>query len=148
MNAAVASGVRGNRSLLSSQTGNGSSNLPPFLLLQPSTSWDYHAVCHFLHHYTLIATEDTPSHLGFLPELLSSNPNCQYLYSAILAAGSAGLANMANAPPINTNAGYHYGRALKQISAAIQDPHKASPNTLLSSIILLQHYEVFDPVFV
>lgn len=115
----------------------------PRLLTQPSEKWDAKATSHFLHNYSLAPTRDSPGYLGFLPDLLgSSSSDIGYLESAVLAAGSASLANITGLTHLERTAEKHYGETLRSLSAALEDPTKAGSDAALTCIIVLQIYEV------
>ncbi|KAI0876920.1 hypothetical protein GGS24DRAFT_449443 [Hypoxylon argillaceum] len=114
----------------------------PRLLTQPSEKWDAKATSHFLHNYSLAPTRDSPGYLGFLPDLLgSSSSDIGYLESAVLAAGSASLANITGLTHLERTAEKHYGETLRSPSAALEDPTKAGSDAALTCIIVLQIYE-------
>ena len=111
-------------------------------LLQPSRDWDANATSHFLYHYTLEATNDLPSHLGFLPELLSKTSKNSHLQSAILAAGYASLANLTSISHIRVTSARHYTRALGEISTGLMNNNETGSDALLASIVIIQICEV------
>ncbi|KAI1297082.1 hypothetical protein F5Y03DRAFT_370005 [Xylaria venustula] len=115
--------------------------LAPRLLTQPSELWDTKAVSHFLHNYAFAPTKDSPGYLGFLPDLLGKNPSTRYLKSAVLAAGSASLANMTGLDYLERAAKKYYGETLLFISGAMKDPLEASSDATLTAIVVLQIYE-------
>ncbi|KAI0513040.1 hypothetical protein F5B22DRAFT_637411 [Xylaria bambusicola] len=114
----------------------------PQLLAQPSEAWDTRAISHFLYHYTSSATKDSSGYLGFLSDLLSNSPSVPYLKSAVLAAGSASLANITGLVYLQITAEKHYGETLRCISSALKNPLEASSDATLVAIIILQMYEV------
>ncbi|KAI0975441.1 hypothetical protein F4678DRAFT_420282 [Xylaria arbuscula] len=122
----------------------GGIELTPFasrLLIQPSESWDSKAISHFLHNYAFAPTRDNPGYLGFLPDLLGKSPRTWYLESAVLAAGSASLANITGLEYLERTAKKYYGETLLSISGALKDPLGASSDAALSAILVIQMYE-------
>jgi hypothetical protein len=118
-------------------------SVTPRLLTQPSEKWDAKAISHFLHNYSLAPTKDTPGCLGFLPDLLGDHSSrIGYLESAVLAAGSASLANITGLAHLEQTAQKHYGETLRSLSAVLENPIEASSDAALTCILVLQVYEV------
>ncbi len=149
MNAGLASKVKA--SCLSTHTdiatpdhvgGIASASFTPRLLTQPSEMWDTRAIAYFLHNYSSPPTKDGPGYLGFLPDLLGNNSSARYVESAVLAAGSASLANITGLAYLERTAEKYYGETLRSISAALKDPFEASSDATLTAIVVLQMYEV------
>ncbi|KAI0903696.1 hypothetical protein F4823DRAFT_617621 [Ustulina deusta] len=148
MNAGLASKVKA--SCLSTHTdiatldhvgGIASASFTPRLLTQPSEMWDTRAIAYFLHNYSSPPTKDGPGYLGFLPDLLGNNSSARYVESAVLAAGSASLANITGLAYLERTAEKYYGETLRSISAALKDPFEASSDATLTAIVVLQMYE-------
>ncbi|KAK5630571.1 hypothetical protein RRF57_006286 [Xylaria bambusicola] len=114
----------------------------PQLLAQPSEAWDTRAISHFLYHYTSSATKDSSGYLGFLSDLLSNSPSVPYLETAVLAAGSASLANITGLVYLQQAAEKYYGETLRCVSSALKNPLEAISDAALAAIIVLQMYEV------
>ncbi|KAI0426028.1 hypothetical protein F5Y09DRAFT_320223 [Xylaria sp. FL1042] len=119
----------------------GSSSFTPRLLTQPSETWDNRAISHFLHNYSFAPTKESPGYLGFLPDLLDNTSSASHLKSAVLAAGSASLANITGLGYLERTAKRHYGKTLRSISRALTDPLEASSDAALTAIVVLQMYE-------
>ncbi|KAI1279458.1 hypothetical protein F5Y07DRAFT_43785 [Xylaria sp. FL0933] len=113
----------------------------PLLLTQPSETWHDRAISYFLHNYSFAPTRDNSGYLGFLPDLLDSNSSAPYLKSAVLAAGSASLANITGFGYLERTAEKQYGETLRSISRVLQDPFEASSDAALTTIVVLQMYE-------
>ncbi|KAI1131827.1 hypothetical protein F5Y10DRAFT_232635 [Nemania abortiva] len=126
-------------------TSNHASPVVPFaprLLTQPSEKWDAKAISHFLYNYSCAPTRDSPGYLGFLPDLLANGSAATgYLESAVLAAGSASLANISGLAHLERTAERHYGETLRLLSAALENQAEASSDATLTCIIVLQIYE-------
>lgn len=114
----------------------------PRALSQSSGEWDAKAISYFLHNYSFAPVKDSPGHLGSLPDLLGSSANgAGHLQSAVLAAGSASLANITGLTRLGRTAEKYYGETLRSLSATLQDPVEASSDATLATIIVLQKYE-------
>ncbi|KAI1114500.1 hypothetical protein F5Y14DRAFT_414457 [Nemania sp. NC0429] len=114
----------------------------PRALSQSSGEWDAKAISFFLHNHSFAPTKDGPGHLGSLPDLLGSRVNGKgYLESAVLAAGSATLANITGLTHLGRIAERYYGETLRSLSATLGDPVEASSDVTLATIIVLQKYE-------
>ncbi|KAJ8128076.1 hypothetical protein O1611_g5560 [Lasiodiplodia mahajangana] len=119
----------------------------PRLLIQPSEKWNTRALSHFLHNYSCAPTRDSPGYLGFLPDLLrNGSSRAGYLESAVLAAGSASLANISGLTHLERTAEKHYGETLRSLSVALKSPAEASSDSALTCIIVLQTYEAITGI--
>lgn len=112
------------------------------VLVQPSLDWEEQARLHFIHHYVVPPAAYRRGYLEFLPELLEQHPDHLALQHAFKAASMAQLANMENLAEVSSRAQSHYGLALRETARAMESPDTASTDCGLTSIILLQKYEV------
>ncbi|RYC65089.1 hypothetical protein CHU98_g1129 [Xylaria longipes] len=117
----------------------------PRLLTQPAERWEMKAIAHFLYNYSLAPTKDSPGYLAFLPDLLCKDPSSRYLESGVLAAGYASLANVTGLSHLERSAEEHYRETLQSISILLRNPAEASSDAALTTIVLLQIYEVGYP---
>lgn len=86
------------------------------------------------------ASLQTYSHV--MPTVYRQNSSFNALPNIIEAIGLAGVSNVKQAPQLMAAAGMKYTRALRAITASIQDPKEASTDQTLITIMLLGLFEV------
>jgi hypothetical protein len=116
------------------------SSVTPSLSPQPSTDWGQYAVNRFLENFVEPPSTAGPGYLEFLPDLVSTGSDS--LQESLLAAAVSNLANISCMRQLEVKSRVHYGRALRALRIAMDNPNTATADDTLASILLLQKYEV------
>lgn len=111
-------------------------------LVRPSTDQQQRALMLFFHNYVLPPGTSRRGHLEFLPDMYQGNPQHMALKHALTAVSMAHLANVSNQPDLALQAQSLYGLGLRSVADAMSNPNFANDDCGLTSIVLLQKYEV------
>lgn len=113
-----------------------------------STPIDQQAPCFFMANYVLAPMSGAGSPRGyfdFLVPLMKDEPADSQLIIAFTAVAMASLANRPNSKgrkELKYLAVTQYGKALKAINLALQDPTRQKTDQTLAAILMLGFYEV------
>jgi len=124
---------------------------PALMLQQPSliVSFDELSINSFVHDWTLSPSLDGESEIGymeFLPAMFPTVPSNTDFSFALRAAAYASYGNQHNIPGMLRKSREYYGQALNALQKSIEMPVRATKDTTMASIILLQVFEVFVPL--
>lgn len=109
--------------------------------LSAISNWREDAVAYFFSNYS-IASEIVTNTTAILPGLCSSSHAGSCLKNALCAAAFANQANHLHLDWMAIEAHGAYGRALKSLAVALEDPVEALKDTTLATTYILSLYEV------
>jgi hypothetical protein len=99
------------------------------------------ATSFFIHQYVFKGQASLRGNHEYLPALLQEDGGGT-LGTIIAAAGLAGLANAGNATTWRSEAYSLYGRAIRQLKIALDDPVQVKADQTLAAIMLMGTFEV------
>ena len=100
------------------------------------------ATCYFFYNFVSQDPASLQTYSHVMPTVYRQNSSFNALPNIIEAIGLAGVSNVKQAPQLMAAAGMKYARALRAITASIQDPKEASTDQTLITIMLLGLFEV------
>lgn len=116
--------------------------IPRVLVL---TDWREDAITRFFHDY--VVESDVVPHTTTALKTLYRNVNTSScLKDAVSAASFASQANQLHLPFMATKANKLYGRALRSLTKALEDPVESLEDAILATPYLLGWYEVRCPL--
>ena len=109
-----------------------------------ASDWHGQAVCMFLHDYVIQAS---PSDIQFgflqsLPDLCSKEDNTSVVQEAVSAVALMSLAHRSSMDHLVVQARQRYGKALKLIALALNDPEELKKDSTLAAVLCASCYEV------
>jgi hypothetical protein len=107
-------------------------------------NWEDAAMGYFLHHHVLPGDHLMSGHFEWLPEMIGRPSNPAHLTNVLKAVSFSSLGNITSITYLTSHAHQYYITALHQVSAALSDPVQAKSDELLTTICLLQKYEVIS----
>lgn len=100
------------------------------------------ATYYFFHNFVSQDPASLQAYSHVLPVVYRQNSSFNALPKIIEAIGLAGISNVKQAPELMVAAGQKYARALRAITASIQDSKEASTDQTLITVMLLGLFEV------
>ena len=100
------------------------------------------ATCYFFYNFVSQDPSSLQTYSHVMPTVYRQSSSFNALPNIIEAIGLAGVSNVKQAPQLMAAAGVKYARALRAITASIQDSKEASTDQTLITVMLLGLFEV------
>lgn len=109
-----------------------------------SKDWEEAAISFYLSEFVIYPEENSqqPGYLEFLPDLLNEQPEATHLKEALKSVALSAMGNRSCMEQLSLQAQRSYGKALAEVSLALNDKTMQKADSTLVALILLGQYEV------